>query len=62
MLKFITTWVSHLKIWADQRRLKQAIVLKPDYAEAHSNLGYMLKNLERLDEAEASDRTAIEQR
>jgi Flp pilus assembly protein TadD len=33
--------------------------LKPDYAEAHSNLGNTLKELGRLDEAEASYNQAI---
>ena len=34
-------------------------MLKPDYAEAHNNLGVTLQELERLDEAEASCRQAI---
>jgi len=33
--------------------------LKPDYAEAHYNLGVTLKELGRLEEAEASYRKAI---
>jgi Flp pilus assembly protein TadD len=33
--------------------------LKPDFAEAHSNLGNTLKELGRLDEALASYRQAI---
>jgi Flp pilus assembly protein TadD len=33
--------------------------LKPDYAEAHNNLGNTLKELGRLDEAEAGYRQAI---
>ena len=33
--------------------------LKPDYAEAHNNLGNTLQELGRLDEAEASYRVAI---
>ena len=37
----------------------QAIALKPNYAEAHSNLGATLKELGRLEEAEASYRQAI---
>ena len=39
---------------------RQAITLKPDYAEAHSNLGDTLKEQGRLKEAEASYRKAIE--
>ena len=34
-------------------------MLKPDYAEAHSNLGITLHELGRLDEAEASYLQAI---
>jgi tetratricopeptide (TPR) repeat protein len=37
----------------------QAIALKPDYAEAHSNLGITLKEIGKLDEAEASFTKAI---
>ncbi len=37
---------------------KQAIALKPDYAEAYYNLGIMLLELGRLDEAEVSFRQA----
>jgi uncharacterized protein (TIGR02466 family) len=37
----------------------QAIALKPNFAEAHSNLGNTLKELGRLDEAEASYTQAI---
>jgi uncharacterized protein (TIGR02466 family) len=37
----------------------QAIALRPDYAEAHSNLGVTLKELGRLDDAEASYSQAI---
>jgi predicted TPR repeat methyltransferase len=33
--------------------------LKPDFAKAHNNLGIILKELEKLDEAEASYRKAI---
>ena len=38
---------------------RQAITLKPDYAEAHYNLGNTLKKQGRLDEAEASYTQAI---
>ncbi|MDA8678547.1 tetratricopeptide repeat protein, partial [Luminiphilus sp.] len=38
---------------------RKAIALKPDLAEAHSNLGFTLQELGRLDEAEASYRQAI---
>ena len=38
---------------------KKAITLKPDFAEAHCNLGNTLKELGKLDEAEASLRQAI---
>ena len=37
----------------------QAIALKPDHAEAHSNLGIALKEFGKLDEAEASYRQAL---
>ena len=33
--------------------------MKPDYAEAHSNLGITLKEMNRLEEAELSLREAI---
>jgi tetratricopeptide (TPR) repeat protein len=39
--------------------LKQAIAIKPDYAEAHSNLGSTLKELRKAEEAESSFRKAI---
>jgi hypothetical protein len=38
---------------------RKAIKLKPDYAEAHNNLGNTLKELGRLEEAEVSYRKAI---
>ena len=38
---------------------RQAIALKPDFAEAHYNLGNALKDLGRLEDAEASYRQAI---
>ena len=40
-------------------RHTQAIALKPDYAEAHNNLGITLRELGRLDEALASYTQAI---
>ncbi len=39
--------------------ITQALVVKPDYADAHSNLGNALKALGRLDEAVASYEKAI---
>ena len=39
--------------------LRQAIALKPNYAEAHYNLGGMLQELGRLEESETSYRQAI---
>jgi tetratricopeptide (TPR) repeat protein len=39
--------------------LAKAVTLKPDYPEAHGNLGVTLKELGRLEEAEASYRQAI---
>jgi len=39
--------------------LKQSIILKPDSAEAYSNLGITLQELGRLEEAEASLKYAI---
>ena len=38
---------------------RQAITLKPDYAEAHYNLGVTLQQQSRIEEAEASLRQAI---
>ena len=38
---------------------KQALKIKPDYAEVHNNLGATLQELVRLDETEASYRQAI---
>ena len=39
--------------------MRQAIALNTDYAEAHSNLGDTLKELGRLNDAEASYKRAI---
>ena len=39
---------------------RKAIALKPDYAEAHNNLGNILKEQGKLDESEACFRQAIE--
>jgi tetratricopeptide (TPR) repeat protein len=38
---------------------RQALVLKPGYAQAYSNLGNALQELDRLDDAEASYRQAL---
>jgi|GEM_PF-2325077 tetratricopeptide (TPR) repeat protein len=38
---------------------RQAAIFKPDYAEAHNNLGVALHDLGRLDEAAASYRRAL---
>ena len=40
--------------------LRKAIELKPDYADAHSNLGNIMKDLGNLKQAELSQRKAIE--
>ena len=48
------------KIDEAEKSYKKAIELKPDYAEAHYNLGVALENLGRLDEAEKSYKKAIE--
>ena len=39
---------------------RKAIEIKPDYADAHSNLGNVLRNLGKIQEAEISLRKAIE--
>ena len=41
-------------------RYEKAIELKPNYAEAYSNLGNALTNLNRFEEAVSSYETAIE--
>ena len=38
---------------------RKAIKIKPDYADAHCNLGNILKDLDKLKEAELSYRKAI---
>ena len=40
--------------------LRQALEIKPDFAEAHINLGNTLKDLGRLDEAETNFRRALQ--
>ena len=59
-----TTWAVALK---DQGKLDEAVAcyrraleLKPDYAEAHNNLGIALKDQGKLDEAVACYRRALE--
>ena len=42
-----------------EESFRQAIVLKTDYYQAHSNLGVTLQELERVEQAEASFRKAI---
>ena len=62
MPKPTTTWVTLQELGRldeAQASYTQAIALKPDYAEAHSNLGITLQELGRLDEAEASYNQAI---
>jgi len=39
---------------------RKAIEIKPDFAEAYSNLGSILKDLGKLKDAEVSTRKAIE--
>ena len=63
MPKPTATWVPRSKklgrLDEAEASYKQAIALKPDYAEAHSNLGHTLQELGRLDEAQASYKQAI---
>ena len=63
MLKLTTTWASRSKAWTDwikrKRVLKKTVALKPNFAEAHNNLGNTLQDLERLEEALASYTQAI---
>ena len=42
-----------------EENCRQAIALKPDYTEAHNNLGIILQQLGKLNEAETSYRQAI---
>ena len=42
--------------------ITQALAIKPDYAEAHSNLGSALQDLGKLDEAVASYHTDLDRR
>ena len=37
---------------------RKAILIDPDYAEAHNNLGNIMKSHDRLEEAEASYKKA----
>ena len=39
--------------------IKKALIIKPDYAEAHSNLGAVLRELGRLNDAEESYKKAL---
>ena len=48
------------KIEEAEKSYKKAIELKPDYAEAHYNLGVILQSLGRFDETEKSYKKAIE--
>ena len=50
---------SHGKLDEAVAAYRQAIRIKPDYAEAHSNLGNALKERGNLDEAVAAYRQAI---
>ena len=63
MLLPTATWVARSKelgrLEEAEASYTQAIALKPDYAEAHSNLGNTLQELGRLKEAEASYTQAI---
>ena len=48
------------KLQEAELSLRKAIELKPDFAEAHANLGGILHDLGKLQEAELSTRKAIE--
>ncbi|MGE5468875.1 MAG: tetratricopeptide repeat protein [Ignavibacteria bacterium] len=43
-----------------ERRLRDALLIQPDFAEAHANLGLLLDRRGACDEAEASHRRAVE--
>ena len=47
------------KLRESEESYRRAIALKPDFAEAHSNLGIILRDLGKLDESEASLKQAI---
>ena len=62
-MKFITTWVLHLK---EQDKFDEAVEaydralsLKPDYFEAYNNKGNALKDQGKLEEAISSYKKAI---
>ena len=62
MQKPIATWVTLKELGRFDDALAsytKAIALKPDFAEAHSNLGVTLQELGRLDDALASYNKAI---
>ena len=64
MPKRITIWATPSRIRAGSKEaeasFRRALEIKPDYAEAHSNLGVTLREQGRLTEAEASYRRALE--
>ena len=43
-----------------EEELKKAIKLKPDYSIAHYNLGFILKDMGRLKEAESCNQKVLE--
>jgi predicted O-linked N-acetylglucosamine transferase (SPINDLY family) len=43
-----------------EKSFRKVIELKPDYAEAHSNLGVILESMGRLDDAISAHRSALE--
>ena len=60
--KRITTWASSSRSRAGpaeaEAGFRQALIIRPDYAEAHNNLGSILREQGRLADAEASYRQA----